>query len=238
MDRLEAERFIRRRRTPHGYVIEVLNSRKFGVWKSAERSGENTRSLSGSDRANPPSDRAKSAPRPGENTRSRSDTAVDSADETAGKSGDASKPSSAFPPEPKIETDDRAPAATFIPPTSKMEKQKATAKSILLKSGYAEPLIELAFARALDINEAKRKAPPRSKEWFVVAAKHTLSDPEEREELENILANRTAAGIPASAPPERLEKPAVSKIAFVHAVVEEATHRGVRACDLLVERLA
>jgi hypothetical protein len=33
MDTLEAERFIRRRRTPYGHVIEVLNSRKFGIWK-------------------------------------------------------------------------------------------------------------------------------------------------------------------------------------------------------------
>jgi hypothetical protein len=33
MDTLEREKFIRRRRTPYGHVIEVLNSRKFGIWK-------------------------------------------------------------------------------------------------------------------------------------------------------------------------------------------------------------
>lgn len=33
MDTLEKENFIRRRRTPYGHVIEVLNSRKFGIWK-------------------------------------------------------------------------------------------------------------------------------------------------------------------------------------------------------------
>ncbi len=30
---LEKEGYIRRRRTPYGHVIEVLNSRKFGIWK-------------------------------------------------------------------------------------------------------------------------------------------------------------------------------------------------------------
>lgn len=33
MDALEKENFIRRRRTPYGHVIEVLNSHKFGIWK-------------------------------------------------------------------------------------------------------------------------------------------------------------------------------------------------------------
>jgi hypothetical protein len=33
MDALENENYIRRRRTPYGHVIEVLNSRKFGIWK-------------------------------------------------------------------------------------------------------------------------------------------------------------------------------------------------------------
>ena len=33
MDALESESYIRRRRTPYGHVIEVLNSRKFGIWR-------------------------------------------------------------------------------------------------------------------------------------------------------------------------------------------------------------
>jgi hypothetical protein len=33
LDSLEKENFIRRRRTPYGHVVEVLNSRKFGIWK-------------------------------------------------------------------------------------------------------------------------------------------------------------------------------------------------------------
>jgi hypothetical protein len=37
---LERGRYIRRRRTPYGAVIEVSNSRKFGIWKAHERSGE------------------------------------------------------------------------------------------------------------------------------------------------------------------------------------------------------
>lgn len=37
MSELEAERYIRRRRTPYGCVIEVLNSQKFGIWKRREK---------------------------------------------------------------------------------------------------------------------------------------------------------------------------------------------------------
>ena len=33
MDDLENEKYIHRRRTPYGHVIQVLNSRKFGIWK-------------------------------------------------------------------------------------------------------------------------------------------------------------------------------------------------------------
>jgi hypothetical protein len=33
LDHLENENFIRRRRTAYGHVIEVLNSRKFGIWR-------------------------------------------------------------------------------------------------------------------------------------------------------------------------------------------------------------
>lgn len=33
LDDLEVKNYIRRRRTPYGYVIEVLNSRKFGIWR-------------------------------------------------------------------------------------------------------------------------------------------------------------------------------------------------------------
>lgn len=33
LDSLEEENYIRRRRTPYGHVIEVLNSHKFGIWK-------------------------------------------------------------------------------------------------------------------------------------------------------------------------------------------------------------
>jgi len=37
MDTLESENYIRRRRTPYGHVIEVLNSRKFGIWKKEKQ---------------------------------------------------------------------------------------------------------------------------------------------------------------------------------------------------------
>jgi hypothetical protein len=36
LESLEREKYIRRLRTPYGYKIEVLNSRKFGIWKKPE----------------------------------------------------------------------------------------------------------------------------------------------------------------------------------------------------------
>ena len=45
MDTLENENFIRRRRTPYGHVIEVLNSHKFGIWKHPKEKPQNNVSL-------------------------------------------------------------------------------------------------------------------------------------------------------------------------------------------------
>jgi hypothetical protein len=45
MDALERENFIRRRRTPYGHVIEVLNSHKFGIWKHSKEKPQNDVSL-------------------------------------------------------------------------------------------------------------------------------------------------------------------------------------------------
>jgi hypothetical protein len=40
VEKLEAESYIRRRRTPYGYVFEVLNSRKFGIWNPNKRNAQ------------------------------------------------------------------------------------------------------------------------------------------------------------------------------------------------------
>ncbi len=45
MDSLERENYIRRRRTPFGHVIEVLNSRKFGIWKKEKPKNDVSPSL-------------------------------------------------------------------------------------------------------------------------------------------------------------------------------------------------
>ena len=122
--------------------------------------------------------------------------------------------------------------------TPKIEQQKATAKTVLLREGYSEPLLDLAFVRSLDINEATRKTAPRTAAWFVAAGRNTLTDPDERAHVEALLVERTAKGIKLSAPLRPLEKPEVSKIALVHSVVEEAARRGMRASDVLAETLA
>jgi hypothetical protein len=41
LDSLEKEGYIRRRRTPYAYVIEVFNSRKFGIWKHSTEKPQN-----------------------------------------------------------------------------------------------------------------------------------------------------------------------------------------------------
>jgi hypothetical protein len=41
MNKLEEEKYIRRRRTPYGHVIEVLNSRKFSAWKHPKEKPQN-----------------------------------------------------------------------------------------------------------------------------------------------------------------------------------------------------
>src|SRR5262249_10396772 len=45
IDSREKENYIRRRRTPYGHVIEVLNSRKFGIWKHPREKQQNVVSL-------------------------------------------------------------------------------------------------------------------------------------------------------------------------------------------------
>jgi hypothetical protein len=122
--------------------------------------------------------------------------------------------------------------------TPKIEQQKSTAKTVLLKEGYSAPLIDMAFARAVDINEATRKTAPRTAAWFITAGRNTLADPDERAHVEALLAERLANGIAPSAPLRPIEKPAVSKIALVHFCVEEASRRGVRSSDVLAETLA
>lgn len=46
MDLLEKANYIRRRRTPYGCLIEVLNSCKFGIWKHSKEKPQNEVSLS------------------------------------------------------------------------------------------------------------------------------------------------------------------------------------------------
>jgi hypothetical protein len=71
VEHLESAGYIRRRRTPVGYVIEVLNSRKFGIWKRPVVTAENVRS-----------DGRKRPIMTAENVRSNKDTAVRDAAET------------------------------------------------------------------------------------------------------------------------------------------------------------
>lgn len=84
MDTLENENFIRRRRTPYGHVIEVLNSRKFGIWKHSKEKPQNDVSLPqekpihGSEKPTGGLEKPK-------NSINKEDAAVDSAEDAAVK---------------------------------------------------------------------------------------------------------------------------------------------------------
>ncbi|HEV3482281.1 MAG TPA: hypothetical protein VGR97_08130 [Candidatus Acidoferrales bacterium] len=45
LDTLESEKYITRRRTPYGFVIEVCKSRKFGIWQPSKRVDSSVQSL-------------------------------------------------------------------------------------------------------------------------------------------------------------------------------------------------
>lgn len=45
LDTLENEKYITRRRTPYGFVIEVCKSRKFGIWQTSKRVDNPVQSL-------------------------------------------------------------------------------------------------------------------------------------------------------------------------------------------------
>jgi hypothetical protein len=83
-DQLEHERYIRRRRTPYGFVIEVLNSRKFEIWHSREnvKSGRSLPRESVQERPVSPTPLASLTD---ENGRNKEDAAVDSAIDAAGQ---------------------------------------------------------------------------------------------------------------------------------------------------------
>lgn len=58
--RLEAGGYIRRRRTPYGMVLSVLNSCKFGIWRKVKRKNESS-FHSSQDKTNRPRQRRRSS---------------------------------------------------------------------------------------------------------------------------------------------------------------------------------
>jgi hypothetical protein len=109
---------------------------------------------------------------------------------------------------------------------------------LLVNMGYREDFIDAAILRALDVNIAKGKPLPQSIAWFVTVVKNALEDPDERQDIESLLAVRSATGISPGAPLTLMEKPIASKIAFIHAIVEEAARSGVAARVILAERVS
>jgi hypothetical protein len=79
---LERENYIRRRRTPYGFVIEVLNSRKFNIWHTREnvKNGQSLPCESVQKRPVSPSNVADLTVK---NGRNKEDAAVDAAKDAA-----------------------------------------------------------------------------------------------------------------------------------------------------------
>lgn len=77
LHRLTQGGYIRRRRTPYGYVLTVANSRKFGIWHAHERSGENPQSQDKRSGVLQRESVGKPTERVWENPRNKEDAAVD-----------------------------------------------------------------------------------------------------------------------------------------------------------------
>jgi hypothetical protein len=80
---LEHGRYIKRRRTAYGYVFEVCNSRKFGIWQAHKRSDESTRSQTQRPEEIPGQIGRKGPIRSGEKRTNKEDAAVDAANNAA-----------------------------------------------------------------------------------------------------------------------------------------------------------
>lgn len=137
---------------------------------------------------------------------------------------ESAKPSSA-------PADDDFPA--FTPKNSKAE----TARTLLLRKGHDPQMVDIAISRVADLAAAKKKI-PRSPAYFVTSVERALADPEDRDEIEAILAQRAENRITSAAPLNPMEKHRASKIVMLHEVVEEAARIRRPACEVMRERLA
>jgi hypothetical protein len=79
---LEKYGYIRRIRTPYGFVIRVVNSRKFGIWRARE-SGENAQSQRPRERQKYPICPSKMPDLSGKHARNKEDAAIDAAMDAA-----------------------------------------------------------------------------------------------------------------------------------------------------------
>ena len=82
LQRLVANGFIRRKRTPYGAILSVLNSKKFGIWRST-KSGQNGQPMNDKPSYNGLTDRPILSARPASGGRYKEDKAVDTTVDTA-----------------------------------------------------------------------------------------------------------------------------------------------------------
>jgi hypothetical protein len=106
-----------------------------------------------------------------------------------------------------------------------------------LSKGHDPQMVDIALARVADLADAKGKV-PRSPAYFVTSVERALADPEERGQIEAILARRAETGITPDAPLNPIEKHRASKIVMIHEVVEEAARSRRPTYEVLRERLA
>lgn len=129
-----------------------------------------------------------------------------------------------------------APADDDFPASTSKNSKAETAKTLLLSKGHDPQMVDIALARVADLAGAKKKI-PRSPAYFVTSVERALADPEDRAEIEAILAQRAETGVTSDAPLNPIEKHRASKIVMLHEVVEEAARIGRPAFEVLRERL-
>lgn len=208
LDRLQDKNYIKRTRTPYGFTIKVLNSRKFGIWRKKEI-GNNCRSLPDRSAENYWRDRQESPVRSAVSCRNKEDKARNIAKNSAGAvthsvAGAASSPNT--PPKKDAAAARAFSAFGFDAPFGHSEFINAVLRRAgEINNGNIVEVMERVIV------ELGRKVPPQ---WY--EAKHSL----EQIAVENESAERATSPGNNSFSPEALRGHCAAAVVLFEAAAE------------------
>jgi hypothetical protein len=237
LDRLEGKNYIKRTRTPFGFTIKVLNSRKFEIW-GKKRIGNNYRSLQEGSVENYRSDRQQLPERSAENCRNKEDTAKNTADAVAVGSvvGVGSAVSSTevcagdrrHPPSTATakKADDDRERNLSINEHNRIQQLKAIALSkFMAKHKDIDPVFLVVTLDAIEIRVPKGTK-ILSAEYFEIALENELLRSQESGLRTG--RNRKAGNEHASQ----------DRAAYISSAIEEGRRRAIPADEVIRERQA